>query len=183
MTGLLCGKSPVGWGSQRDLSLSAKAAYNLALVLLRKTWVFPWKSAMFSAENLTLQGSFRPAAKDWSLSLKQLIVWHSSWWEFHPTGLFPHKNPIIQGSFRKRALECTVAHVIWKHCCARHVTHLCVTWLIYVWRDSFVCDMTHTHVTWLIRKRHASRIWRRASHCACQWVNEACLMWMSMRKR
>jgi len=29
------------------------------------------------------------------------------------------------------------------------MTHLCVTWLIYVLHDSFICDMTHLCVTWL----------------------------------
>jgi len=30
------------------------------------------------------------------------------------------------------------------------VTYLCVTWLICVWHDSFVCDVTHLCVTWLV---------------------------------
>jgi len=29
-------------------------------------------------------------------------------------------------------------------------THLHVTWLIYMWRDSFVSDEAHLCVTWLI---------------------------------
>ena len=49
------------------------------------------------------------------------------------------------------------------------MTHLCVTWLVYVWhnasimtglihawRDSSICDMTHPCVTWLIRKWYDS---------------------------
>jgi len=38
------------------------------------------------------------------------------------------------------------------------MTHLCVTWLIYVWHDSSMCDMTHLCVTWLIYVWHDSSI-------------------------
>jgi len=39
------------------------------------------------------------------------------------------------------------------------MTHSYVTWLIYMWRDSFVCDMTHSYVTWPID------VWRDSFIC------------------
>jgi len=37
---------------------------------------------------------------------------------------------------------------------ARDVTHSCVTWLIHVWNDSFICGMTHSCGTGLIHVWH-----------------------------
>ena len=43
--------------------------------------------------------------------------------------------------------------------CLNHVSGSCVTWPIYVWRDSFMCDVTHLCVTWLIY------VWRDSFMC------------------
>ena len=39
------------------------------------------------------------------------------------------------------------------------VTHSCVTWLIYMWYDSFMCGVTHSYVIWLIH------VWRDSFIC------------------
>ena len=73
-------------------------------------------------------------------------------------------------------------HVTWLVCDSTHIrdmTHksaifhagilwivartLCVTWLIHIKRDSFICDMPHSHVMQLIHVSHDSQgrdLWR-----------------------
>ena len=43
------------------------------------------------------------------------------------------------------AWSCDMSSNTW-----RDMTHSCVTWLIHMWHDSFMCAMTHSYVTWLI---------------------------------
>ena len=49
------------------------------------------------------------------------------------------------------------------------MTHSLVTWLIHMWHVSFPCDMTHSHVTWLIHRWHVS-FTRDMTHSHVTWL-------------
>jgi len=83
------------------------------------------------------------------------------------------------------------------------MTHLYVTWVIYVWHESFACDLTRSYVTWLIHAWHDEfmcdmthscvtwriHVWRDSfmcdmTHSYVTWpihawhMNHSCVTWL-----
>jgi len=54
------------------------------------------------------------------------------------------------------------------------MTHVYVTWLMYMWHDSCICDMTHVHVTWLMYMWHDSCICDM-THVYVTWLICVCI--------
>jgi len=64
--------------------------------------------------------------------------------------------PLLHPSRTFSKVCCITVHFRESDLFTYDMTHLYVTWLMYMWHDSCICDMTYLYVTWLIYVWHVS---------------------------